>query len=301
MNLRDLKYLVTVADLGHFGKAAEACHVSQPTLSMQLKKLEEFLGVTLIERGSRQVMLTPIGEGIVEEARQIVERADQLVAHARESQDPLSGDFKLGAFPTIAPYLFPLVIPHVKELLPKLKLLLIEEKTATLLTQLKSGEIDAALIALPVEDPGLYVRELFEEPFDLAVPENHPLAEKKTVTYEDVKPHPLLLLEEGHCLREQALDLCRRVGVREDQNFRATSLETLRHMVAGGVAATLVPRLAVKQAGTEPVRYIPFANPVPSRRIALVCRKRFPRKEILRILGGLIRRETDLYLSGNAS
>lgn len=299
MNLRDLKYLVTVAELGHFGKAAEACNVSQPTLSMQLKKLEEFLGVTLIERGNRQVMLTPIGHEIVEEARQIVQKAERLVAHAKESQDPLSGEFRLGAFPTIAPYLLPLIVPRVKELLPNLKLLLIEEKTASLLAQLKRGEIDAALIAMPVEEEGLFIRELFTEPFDLAVPENHPLAHKKQASYNDLQSYPLLLLEEGHCLREQALDICQRVGMREEQNFRATSLETLRHMVAGGVAVTLVPRLAVKQAANEPIRYIPFAEPVPARRIALCCRKRFPRKEIIRMLGGLITREADLYLTGN--
>lgn len=297
MNLRDLKYLVAVADLQHFGKAAEACHVSQPTLSMQIKKLEEYLGVTLIERSNRQVMLTEIGESIVAEARELLIKAEHIEELAKLSHDPLAGEFRLGAFPTLAPYLLPLIMPKLAQTLPKVKLLLVEEKTATLLTQLKEGKIDAALIALPVEDESFTAIPLFSEPFDLAVPENHPLAGKPNVTYKDIMPYSLLLLDEGHCLRDQALELCTRIGAKEAENFRATSLETLRQMVASGVGITLIPRLAAKQAGTYPIVYVPFSDSVPSRRIGLVTRKTFPRKEIYEKLGGLIVRQAALYLA----
>lgn len=297
MNLRDLKYLVAVADLQHFGKAAEACHVSQPTLSMQIKKLEEFLGVTLIERTNRQVMLTAIGRDIAAQAREVVTKAEQIEAFAKQSQDPLAGEFRLGAFPTLAPYLLPLIMPKLAQILPKLTPLLIEEKSATLLAQLKEGKIDAALLALPLEDDTVTVMPLFNEPFDLTVPQGHALASKESVTYDDIVPYSLLLLDEGHCLRDQALELCTRTGAKEAENFRATSLETLRQMVASGVGITLMPRLAAKQAGTYPIVYIPFSGSVPSRRIGFVTRKTSPKAQIIEKLGGLIVRQAGLYLA----
>ena len=238
MNIRDLKYLVAVADFRHFGRAAEACFVSQPTLSMQLKKLEETLGVTLIERG-KQVMLTAAGVEIVAKAREILGQVDQLVAYAKESNDPLGGELRLGAFPTLAPYLFPLVVPKINTAFPHLKLLLVEEKTNQLLAQLKEGKLDAAFIAAPVEEAGIVSKSLFSESFLLAVPRGHPLAAKKEVTAEDIAAQPILLLDEGHCLRDQALALCQRVGAKATDNFRATSLDTLRQMVASGVAVTV--------------------------------------------------------------
>ena len=294
MNIRDLKYLVAVADFRHFGRAAEACFVSQPTLSMQLKKLEETLGVTLIERG-KQVMLTAAGVEIVAKAREILGQVDQLVAYAKESNDPLGGELRLGAFPTLAPYLFPLVVPKINTAFPHLKLLLVEEKTNQLLAQLKEGKLDAAFIAAPVEEAGIVSKSLFSESFLLAVPRGHPLAAKKEVTAEDIAAQPILLLDEGHCLRDQALALCQRVGAKETDNFRATSLETLRQMVASGVAVTLIPQLAVGKEQDEIV-YIPFHNQMFKRKIMLCTRTLFPRKMLIEKLVSLIRTESILYL-----
>ena len=294
MNIRDLKYLVAVADFRHFGRAAEACFVSQPTLSMQLKKLEETLGVTLIERG-KQVMLTAAGVEIVAKAREILGQVDQLVAYAKESNDPLGGELRLGAFPTLAPYLFPLVVPKINTAFPHLKLLLVEEKTNQLLAQLKEGKLDAAFIAAPVEEAGIVSKSLFSVSFLLAVPRGHPLAAKKEVTAEDIAAQPILLLDEGHCLRDQALALCQRVGAKETDNFRATSLETLRQMVASGVAVTLIPQLAVGKEQDEIV-YIPFHNQMFKRKIMLCTRTLFPRKMLIEKLVSLIRTESILYL-----
>jgi len=295
MNLRDLKYLVAVAEYLHFGKAAEACFVSQPTLSMQLKKLEDTLGVVLVERGGKQVMLTAAGVEIAEKAKEILAQADQLVSLAKESRDPLGGELRLGAFPTLAPYFFPLIVPKINAAFPKLKLLLVEEKTNFLLAQLKAGKLDAAFIAAPVEEAGMDTKSLFSEAFLLAVPRGHKLAAKKTVTPEDVAAQPLLLLDEGHCLRDQALALCQRVGAKETDNFRATSLETLRQMVASGVAVTLMPQLAVGKKQPEIV-YIPFQDQPFKRKIMLCTRSHFPRKALIEKLASLIRAESILYL-----
>lgn len=294
MNIRDLKYLVAVADFRHFGRAAEACFVSQPTLSMQLKKLEEDLGVVLIERG-KQVMLTAAGTEIVAKAREILGQVDQLVAYAKESNDPLGGELRLGAFPTLAPYLFPLVVPKINTAFPHLKLLLVEEKTNVLLTQLKEGKLDAAFIAAPVEEAGIISKSLFSESFLLAVPRGHKLAAKKEVTAEDIATQPILLLDEGHCLRDQALALCQRVGAKETDNFRATSLETLRQMVASGVAVTLIPQLAIGK-DQEEIIYIPFKDQAFKRKIMLCTRSHFPRKLLIEKLVSLIRTESILYL-----
>ena len=293
MNLRDLKYLVAVADFRHFGRAAEACFISQPTLSMQLKKLEETLGITLIERG-KQVMLTEAGHEIAAKAREILAQADQLIAYAKESNDPLGGELRLGAFPTLAPYLFPLVVPKINMAFPKLKLLLVEEKTNILLSQLKEGKLDAAFIAAPVEESGILAKSLFSEACLLAVPRGHALATKKSVTAEDIASQPILLLDEGHCLRDQALALCQRVGAKETDNFRATSLETLRQMVASGVAVTLMPQLAIGKEHPEIV-YIPFYNQAFKRKIMLCTRSHFPRKLLIEKLVSLIRAESALY------
>jgi LysR family hydrogen peroxide-inducible transcriptional activator len=293
MNLRDLKYLVAVADFRHFGRAAEACFVSQPTLSMQLKKLEETLGVVLIERG-KQVMLTEAGHEIAAKAREILAQTDQLIAYAKESNDPLAGELRLGAFPTLAPYLFPLVVPKINAAFPKLKLLLVEEKTNVLLSQLKEGKLDAAFIAAPVEESGIAAKSLFSEAFLLAVPRGHALAQKQTVTAEDIAAQTILLLDEGHCLRDQALALCQRVGAKETDNFRATSLETLRQMVASGVAVTLMPQLAIGKEHPEIV-YIPFENQPFKRKIMLCTRSHFPRKFLIEKLVSLIRAESALY------
>ncbi|NBO18127.1 MAG: LysR family transcriptional regulator [Proteobacteria bacterium] len=271
MNLRDLQYLAATAQHLHFGKAAESCHVSQPTLSMQLKKLEDELGVQLFERNNKSVMLTPIGQQMVLRARQALEAAQAMRELAKQAKDPFSGDMRMGVFPTLGPYVLPRIVPQLKSALPKLNLLLTEEKTATLLELLHAGELDCALIALPIAEPGLVAKPIFNEPFLLAVPVAHTLAKRKTVSYEDLRHESLLLLEEGHCLREQALEVCHLIGIGEANSFRATSLETLRHMVAAGSAITLMPKLAA-QDNNDAIRYIPFHSPSPARQIGLVWR-----------------------------
>ena len=236
MNLRDLQYLVAVSDTLHFGRAAAQVHVSQPTLSMQLKKLEETLGVQLIERSNKQVMLTPIGMEIAARARGILTSTAQLVEVAKHARDPLAGTLHLGLFPTLAPYLLPSLMPHLRARFPALKLQLVEEKTPELLQQLEAGEIDAALLTLPLPaaHPALVSASLFTEPFLLAVSPSHRLAKRKKVALSDLTQESVLLLEDGHCLRDQALEICQMIGVGEASHFRATSLETLRHMVAAG-------------------------------------------------------------------
>ena len=281
MNLRDLQYLAVAADLKHFGKAAVACHTSQPTLSMQLKKLEDTLGVQLFERSNKQVMVTPIGEDIAQRARRILREAEGIKEIAKMAQDPYAGEFRLGAFPTLAPYFLPQAVPAIGKKLPKLKLLLVEEKTEMLLERVRAGTLDAALLALPINDDGLETAALFDDPFLLAVPLNHPLAKNKTIRQSDIAGERLLLLEDGHCLRAQTLEVCHMTGAGE-QEFRATSLETLRHMVAAGSGITLIPKLAMRKG--DGIAYIPFAKPAPSRTIGLIWRKSSTRKTCIEML-----------------
>ena len=275
MNLRDLKYLVALADHRHFGKAADASFVSQPTLSTQIKKLEDELGVALVERAPRKVMLTPVGREVVERARRIIAEVEQLGEVARRSRDPEAGSVRLGIFPTLGPYLLPHVVPRIRQRFPQLELLLVEEKSDVLLQRLREGTLDAALLALPLHDDQLHAEFLFEEPFLLAVPESHPLANHGPLALDDLSSQTLLLLEDGHCLRDQALDVCRTAGAGENGGFRATSLETLRQMVAANVGVTLLPSLAVKPpvAQSDAIRLLPFRDPQPSRRIAMVWRR----------------------------
>ncbi len=275
MNLGDLRYLVALAELRHFGRAAAACFVSQPTLSTQIRKLEQELGVTLVERAPRKVMLTPAGREIVERARRIVADVEQLREVARRSQDPEAGTTRLGLFPTLGPYLLPHVVPALRARFPRLELLLVEEKSDVLLARVRDGRLDAALLALPVRDEQLHVEFLFEEPFLLAVPEHHPLARRDHLVLDDLAEQRLLLLEDGHCLREQALDVCRLAGSGEKTGFQATSLETLRQMVAANVGVTLLPSLATQPpvARSENIRLLRFRYAEPSRRIAMVWRR----------------------------
>jgi LysR family hydrogen peroxide-inducible transcriptional activator len=275
MNLRDLRYLVALADLRHFGKAADACHVSQPTLSTQLKKLEDELGVQLIERAPRKVMLTPVGNDIVVRARRVLADVEQMRETARRTADPEAGSVRLGLFPTLAPYLLPHVVPRISSRFPRLELLLVEEKTEALLTQLRDGRLDAAILALPLHEDWLQIERLFEEPFLLAVPHGHALAGHGGLRMAELSNQHLLLLEDGHCLRDQALAVCAMAGAGEKDGFRATSLETLRQMVAAGVGITLLPLLAVKppMQVSESIELVPFRNPAPSRKLALVWRR----------------------------
>lgn len=275
MNLRDLKYLVALADHKHFGKAAAASFVSQPTLSTQIRKLEEELGVPLVERAPRKVMLTPAGRDAAERARRIVAEVEQMKEAARRSQDPEAGTVRLGVFPTLGPYLLPHVVPLIRRRFPQLELLLVEEKSDVLLARLREGKLDAALLALPVQDDQMQVELLFEEPFLLAVPKQHPLARRDSLSLKELSEQKLLLLEDGHCLREQALEVCRLSGAMEKSEFRATSLETLRQMVAANVGITLLPALAVKPpvALSPDIHLLGFSDSHPSRQIAMLWRK----------------------------
>ena len=280
LKLKDLRYLVAVAELRHFGRAAARCFVSQPTLSAQLKKLEQALGVQLIERAPNNIALTAVGEEIVARARRIIEASDELVALARSHHDPLAGRLRVALLPTIGPYLLPQVAPLIRKALPRLQLLLYEYQTAPMLEKLHAGELDLGILALPVELDGLESRELYREEFVLAVPDRHPLAARERVRVADLRDERLLLLEEGHCLRDQALEVCSRVGVRDSQDFRATSLETLRQMVAAGAGVTLLPELAGRGAyrSGRGVVLRPFVRPAPARRVGAVWRKTTPRR-----------------------
>lgn len=275
VNIRDLKYLVALAEHKHFGRAAEASFVSQPTLSTQIRKLEDELEVALVERTPRKVLLTEVGKEIAQRARDVLNEIDQIKAIARRTRDPESGTIRLGIFPTLGPYLLPHVIPRIRERFPRLELLLVEEKTEVVLRQLREGRLDAGILALPIHDDQLHTELLFEEQFLLAVPENHELARRAALKLDDLADESLLLLEEGHCLRDQALDVCQLSGANEKSGFRATSLETLRQMVAANVGITLLPALSVQPpiAKSDNVHLLPFRGDAPSRRIAMVWRK----------------------------
>jgi len=266
---------VALADTGHFGEAAARCHVSQPTLSAQIKKLEEYLGVELFERQPRKVVVTEVGRSIVERARSVVREADDLREVARASRDPLTGKLKVGLIPTIAPYLLPRVAARLRRQLPDLQLMLYEYQTAPLLDRLRAGDLDLAILALPADTDGLETRSLFAESFVVAMPRRHRLTARKRLKPADLAGETLLLLEDGHCLRDQALDVCSNVPLTEDQDFRATSLETLRQMVAAGLGITLLPRLAAEGpiAGTKGLEFRPFAPPSPSRIVGAAWRR----------------------------
>lgn len=288
MNLRDLKYLVAVAELRHFGRAAEACHVSQPTLSTQLRKLEEFLGVTLIERNNRQVLLTPIGEKVVAQARQVLRDSDQLVKLAREARDPFGGEFRLGIIPTVAPYVLSRILPPIREALPELKIQLVEAQTVVVAEALREGQLDAVLLALPLDEDHLHQEPLYAEPFYLAVSPRHALSRLNSVRAEDLEETEVLLLEDGHCLRDQALEVCKQAHAVENTNFSATSIETLRHMVSANVGITLMPELAMDPAD-DSIRYIPFEAEAPHRIIGLAWRQTSTREALLTRLAQIIR------------
>jgi len=275
MNLKDLKYLVALADTGHFGKAAERTFISQPTLSAQLKKLEDYLGVKLVERQPKNLQLTEVGKQIVVRARRMLDESAEIIALARSNTDPFAGKLKVGLIPTIGPYLLPRIMQKIRKAVPQLGLMLYEYQTEALLKRLRDGEIDLGIMALPVLQDGLESRALYEESFTVALPTHHPLAAKNTIKVADLKGQTLLLLEDGHCLRDQALEVCSRVDVREPEDFRATSLETLRQMVVAGLGITLLPEMAVQlpYGSQRGLAIRPFANPTPSRTVGAVWRK----------------------------
>jgi LysR family hydrogen peroxide-inducible transcriptional activator len=282
MTLRDLKYLVSVAELGHFGKAAEACCISQPALSMQIKKLEETLGIQLLERTNKSALLTDVGKVIYERALKISAHAKEIHEIAQQARDPFLGNLCVGIIPTIAPYLLPHIIPGLSKTFPELTLYLVEVQTHQLLERLQQGKLDIGLLALPIHEPELETELLFEEEFLLAVPNSHTLAKRKIIKDADLDNLSLLLLEDGHCLRGQALEVCRRVNATESKSFQATSLETLRHMVASDVGITLMPKLSCRS--NDGVSYIPFNAPKPMRTVGLVWRTSSARAPLLKAL-----------------
>ena len=277
MTLQELRYIVALADTGHFGKAAEACYISQSTLSTQIKKLEDFLGAVLFDRSLKHVALTPVGREIVASARLILDEANRIRELARQTGDPMERTVNLGVIPTLGPYYLPHVLKQLHGKYPKLRLLLREEMTPHVLSHLADGKLDAGLLALPINDPSLEVVPLFKEPFLAAVPAKHKLASANTVKIKDLAKAGLLLLEEGHCLREHALEACHLDGM-QNEEISATSLETLRQMVGMGLGVTLIPVLASggTTADVTQVALRPLAAPGASRTIGLVWRKRSP-------------------------
>jgi LysR family transcriptional regulator, hydrogen peroxide-inducible genes activator len=294
MNLRDLKYLVAVDELRHFGKAAEACFVSQPTLSGQLKKLEEDLGVVLFERSARSVVPTPVGERIVARARRVLAQAEEIEVLAAAQRDPLAGPLRVGAIHTVSPYLVPLFLGVVRERLPQMHFILHEGVTQHLVRELLDHKLDAALIATAEEAPELATLPLYDEPFWFAHAADHPYAGDREIGLLHLKDSDLLLLADGHCLTDQVLDLCRGgAGMQEHDrlDLRAENLETLIRLVGLGFGSTLVPALAVREAWLKEAGVVARPIPLPQaqRRVVLAYRRSFPRIEALQTLAGLIR------------
>lgn len=280
MNIRDFEYLVALDEVKSFRKASERCHVTQPTLSGQLCKLEDLLGVQLVERARQGLMLTPAGREVTRRARLILAEMEQIKDISESFQDPMRGKLRMGLIPTLGPYLLPHVIPSLARNFPALELFLYEEQTHRLLQKLQSAEHDLIILALPVESKGMTAIELMDEPFLLAIPEGHGLTGKESVCIEDLQDERILLLEDGHCLRDHALEVCTLAGAKENPEFQGTSLETLRHMVSAGMGVTLMPHYSVPPADENPlpVQYLRFEDPAPSRTIGLLFRESSPRQ-----------------------
>lgn len=301
MNLRDLRYLAALARYKHFGKAAEACYVTQPTLSAQIKKLEQYLGVPLVERNRRNVRLTEVGELIAQRAAAIDSEAENLVELAKQHQDPLQGRFRLGVIPTSGPYLLPLIMAPLEKALPRVNWVIEESQTTTLQARLAKGELDACILATDPPD-GSKELALFDEQFWLALPKNHDLADKANINLDSLSGQSLLLLEEGHCLRDQALAVCDSREISEHQEFRATSLETLRHMTAAGAGLTLLPELAIRGPWanlSEQLQLKPLQGE-PSRTMRLVWRNTSPRTALMQAVVDAVQEAVSPVLAGNA-
>ena len=306
MTLTELKYIVAVAREKHFGRGAEACHVSQPTLSVAIKKLEEELQVKLFERNANEITVTPLGEEIIRQAQSVLDQADSIRDIARRGKDPLAGSLRLGVIYTIGPYLLPGLVRQIIEKTPQMPLMLQENITAKLLEELRTGEIDCAILAEPFPDTNLAIAPLYDEPFMAAVPSSHPLAARSSVTAEELKKQTMLLLGTGHCFRDHVLEVCPEFARFSSsvegmsKSFEGSSLETIKHMVAAGMGITLVPRLGVPNAALaltgqdtsadQPsyIRYLPFEGHVPTRRVVLAWRRSFTRYEAIAALRNAI-------------
>ena len=292
MTLQELRYLVALADKGHFVRAAEHCNVGQPTLSTQLKKLEDYLGVTLFERNKHRLQPTPIGDRIIECARKVLTVIEEIRNLAVSDHDPMAGPLRLGVIPTLGPYLIPHLLPAIRSNFDSLQLFLREDLTSNLLERLRQGSLDALLLALPVRGEDLDVMGLFSEPFVVALPKGHALAEQQYVSEKSLSAENVMLLEEGHCMRDQTLAICGTTSSDQREELKATSIETLRQMVAAGVGCTLLPQLAaIPGAGSINnglVEIRSFEAPEPTRTIGLAWRHRYPREATIRSLGELI-------------
>ncbi len=315
MTLTELKYIVAVAREKHFGKGADACHVSQPTLSVAIKKLEEELQVKLFERNANEITVTPLGEEIVRQAQSVLEQAENIREIAKRGKDPLAGPLRLGVIYTVGPYLLPDLVRHAIAMTPQMPLMLQENFTVKLIEELRMGEIDCAILAEPFPDANLAIAPLYDEPFMAAVPSSHPLAQRSSITAEELKKETMLLLGNGHCFRDHVLEVCPEFarfssnsdGIRK--SFEGSSLETIKHMVAAGMGITLVPRLGVPKEAMAParaarkgskgkaaadadppsfVKYLPFEGHVPSRRVVLAWRRSFTRYEAIAALRNAI-------------
>lgn len=301
MTLTELRYVVAVARERHFGRAAESCFVSQPTLSVAIKKLEEELGVTLFERGGSEIGVTTVGMQIVEQAKRVLEQSSAIKEIAKSGKDPLNEPLRLGVIYTIGPYLLPQLVRHLIADAPQMSLILHEHYTSRLIEQLKHSEIDAAILALPLPDAGLMVQPLYDEEFIVAVPRDHAWKTRASVTTADLKDETMLLLGAGHCFRDQVLEVCPELeplpvaswshesGIR--RTFEGSSLETIRHMVASGIGVTVLPRTSVPVPlpADSLLHYLPFAAPVPGRRVVLAWRKSFPRRAAIEVVRNAVK------------
>ncbi|MFM2060013.1 MAG: hypothetical protein RLY71_4398 [Pseudomonadota bacterium] len=298
MTLTELRYIVAVARERHFGRAAEACFVSQPTLSVAIKKLEEELEVKIFERGGSEVSVTPLGEEIVRQAQATLESAASIKEIARRGKDPLAGPLRLGVIYTIGPYLLPELVRHAIRLAPQMPLILQENFTVRLLEMLRTGELDCAIMAEPFPDTGLAIAPLYDEPFMVAVPTAHPLAQRASISAAELKQETMLLLGTGHCFRDHVLEVCPEFarfsndteGIRK--SFEGSSLETIKHMVASGMGITVVPQLSTPRAPNPEAQpllhFLPFSEPVPTRRVVLAWRRSFTRYEAIAALRNVI-------------
>ena len=287
MTLTELRYIVAVSQKNHFGKAAQACFVSQPTLSIAIKKLEGELGVRLFERSSKnEIRITEIGQQVVNQAYIVLQQAQMLSEIAQQGKDPLSGQFKLGVIYTIGPYLLPSLIPVLRKNVPNLKLIIEENFTANLFQSLKQGALDAIIISYPFEEPGIETAPLYKEPFIVALPNNHAWKDRDAISTEDLASQDLMLLGSGHCFRDQVIKACPNCmsGNSElTRTFEGGSLETIRHMVAAGTGITVLPRTSImhSQINETMIDIKPFKSPSPSRTVAIAWRKHYPRKEAI--------------------
>ncbi|MBA5605690.1 hydrogen peroxide-inducible genes activator [Duganella sp. FT3S] len=286
MTLTELKYIVAVARAKHFGHAAEACYVAQPTLSVAIKKLEDELGVVLFERGGAEISVTPLGAQIVAQAERVLEQTAAIKELAKQNKDPLAGPLRLGVIYTIGPYLLPPLVKAMIANVPQMPLILQENFTVKLLEMLRQGELDAAIMALPLPEHGMAVQALYDEPFVVAMPPQHPWARRAAIAAEDLKTENMLLLGNGHCFRDQVLEVCPEMarfsspGNGMQRTFEGSSLDTIRHMVASGIGLTVLPRASVPDMDSEDgmLRFRRFTQPEPSRRVVIVWRKSFTRK-----------------------